>query len=128
MPLRQILFAGQSALVAQALPAWALFARPSEASAIPARPRPNLFSAARRVTDWARPLASSSNWLFITFLSFGICSRFSGFNRCYSRKVERVAGYLEVFWKPGNKPLPRLPLKRFARLRNTLQQFNIPEG
>src|SRR5258708_28699064 len=29
-----------------------------------------LLNACRRVTDWANPLASSSNLLFITFLSF----------------------------------------------------------
>src|SRR5436309_177318 len=37
---------------------------------MPARPTPNCFSAPRRVTDWARPLASSSNLSFIAFLSF----------------------------------------------------------
>src|SRR6266446_1835833 len=52
-----------------------LFAILSEASAIPAKPRPNFFSAPRRVTDWARPLVISSNLLFITFLSF--CFLFS---------------------------------------------------
>src|SRR5205807_7833643 len=39
-------------------------------STMPARPTPNFFSAARRVTDWARPLVSSSNLLFMFFLSF----------------------------------------------------------
>ena len=48
----------------------ALFASPKQASAIPARPTPNRFKACRRVTDWANPLANSSNLLFITFLSF----------------------------------------------------------
>src|ERR1043166_2913345 len=43
------------------------------ASVTPARPTPNFLSAARRVTDWARLLVSSSNWLFIHFLSFGCC-------------------------------------------------------
>src|SRR5438552_13311585 len=51
-------------------PACALFANPKQASAMPARPTPNCFSAARRVTDWAKLLVSSSNWLFIFFLSF----------------------------------------------------------
>src|SRR6516164_7275900 len=51
------------------LPAAALFASPKPASAIPARPTPNFFSACRRVVDWANPLASSSNLLFILFLS-----------------------------------------------------------
>src|SRR5437867_5581301 len=50
--------------------ACALFASPKQASAMPARPRPNFFSAARRVTDWARLFVSSSNLLFILFLSF----------------------------------------------------------
>ena len=53
-------------------PASALFASPKQASAMPARPRLNFFSAARRVADWARLLVSSSNWLFIAFLSFGL--------------------------------------------------------
>src|SRR5216117_3983942 len=44
--------------------------RPNLANAMPARPTPNFFSAARRVTDWARLLVSSSNWLFILFPSF----------------------------------------------------------
>src|SRR6267378_82800 len=35
------------------------------ASAKPARPAPNFFSAEGRVTDWARLLVSSSNLLFI---------------------------------------------------------------
>ena len=42
-----------------------LLASPKQASAMPARPTPNFFNAARRVTDWAIPLVSSSNWLFI---------------------------------------------------------------
>src|SRR5215471_19825829 len=36
---------------------------------MPARPTPNFFSAARRLTDWAICFVSSSNWLFIIFLS-----------------------------------------------------------
>src|SRR5262245_21396300 len=47
-------------------------ARASKASEMPARLTPNFFSAPRRVTDWARPLASSSNLSFITFLRFGL--------------------------------------------------------
>src|SRR5262245_63486542 len=43
--------------------------RPALASATPARPRPNFFNAARRVTDWARLLVSSSNLLLIGFPS-----------------------------------------------------------
>src|SRR5437867_8802934 len=50
----------------------ALLASPKQASAIPARPAPNFFNACRRVTDWANPLASSSNLLFMTF-SFVFC-------------------------------------------------------
>src|SRR2546428_6342074 len=37
---------------------------------MPARPTPNFFSAPRRVTDCARPFASSSNFLAIVVLSF----------------------------------------------------------
>src|ERR1044071_2058750 len=48
-------------------PASASLLSPSVASAIPARPTPNCFSAPRRVTDWAIPLASSSNLSFIIF-------------------------------------------------------------
>src|SRR5438876_10475527 len=47
-------------------PACALFASPKQASAMPASPTPNFFSAARRVADWARLLVSSSNLLFMT--------------------------------------------------------------
>ena len=68
----QYSFFRQSALVVQervARPACALFARPSAASARPAMPSPNFFNAARRVTDWARPLVISSNLSLITFLS-----------------------------------------------------------
>jgi hypothetical protein len=50
-------------------PASVLFASPKQASAMPARPKPNFFSACRRVADWANPLASSSNLLFTIFLS-----------------------------------------------------------
>src|SRR5207249_3646854 len=39
-----------------------------QASAAPARLTPNFFNAARRETDWAMPLDSSSNWLFIFVL------------------------------------------------------------
>jgi hypothetical protein len=65
---------GQSALVEQPFPsppdALPVFANPKQARAMPVRPAPNFFSAARRVTDWAMLFASSSNLLFILFLSF----------------------------------------------------------
>src|SRR5262245_65496357 len=51
----------------QNCPASVLFANPNAASAMPARPRLNFFNAARRVTDWARLLVSSSNLLFMLF-------------------------------------------------------------
>src|SRR5262249_5703796 len=51
-------------------PALAMFANPKQASAMPASPMPNFFSAARRVTDWARLFVSSSNLLFIFFVRF----------------------------------------------------------
>src|SRR5438105_546795 len=69
MPLQQTPVEPQSASTAHD-PAAALFASPKQASAMPASPTPNFFSAARRVTDWARLLVSSSNLLFIVFLSF----------------------------------------------------------
>jgi hypothetical protein len=47
-----------------------LFVNPKQASAIPASPMPNFFSACRRVVDWANPLASSSNLSLMFFLSF----------------------------------------------------------
>src|ERR1044071_80360 len=53
----------------------ALFGNPKQASAIPASPTPNFFSAPRRVTDWARPFVSSSNLLFILFLLFWLVIR-----------------------------------------------------
>src|SRR6516225_1534576 len=58
------------------LPASALFASPKQASAMPARPTPNFFSACRRVADWANPLANSSNLLFIflAFVWFVLCA------------------------------------------------------
>src|SRR6266566_4070899 len=43
-----------------------------QASTAPARLTLNFFSAARRVTDWAMLLVSSSNWWFITILTFGL--------------------------------------------------------
>ena len=61
------------------LPAFALVSNPKQASATPLRARPNFFSACRRVTDWANPLASSSNMLFMTFLSI-CCLLFVLFN------------------------------------------------
>jgi hypothetical protein len=41
---------------------------------MPAKPTPNFFSACRRVVDWANPLASSSNLLFMLFLLFCLLS------------------------------------------------------
>jgi hypothetical protein len=49
------------------LSARASLASPKHASAMPAKPTPNFFSAERRVTDWAKLLVSSSNWLFTLF-------------------------------------------------------------
>jgi hypothetical protein len=54
------------------LPASALPGSPKQANTMPATPTPNCFSAARRVTDWANPLVSSSNWWFITSFCFGL--------------------------------------------------------
>src|SRR2546428_4472962 len=86
----------------------ALFARPSEASAKPARPMPNFLSAARRVTDWARPLASSSNLSFITFLSFfvswvgsyliSLSNRFR-LNRSQQRERRKELGNYRRWWR-----------------------------
>src|SRR5258706_14939073 len=51
------------------------FTRPKQASAMVARPTPNFFSAARRVTDWAMLFVSSSNLWFISFRFFlVVCS------------------------------------------------------
>src|ERR1051326_1979148 len=60
----------------QPLAASALFASPKQASAMPASPSPNFFKAPRRVTDWARLFVSSSNLLFMFFLSFCSSDRF----------------------------------------------------
>jgi hypothetical protein len=59
-------------------PAVDFFASPKQASAMPARPIPNFFSAARRVADWAMFFVNSSNWWFILFLLFG-CFLFGQF-------------------------------------------------
>src|SRR5262245_35313296 len=56
------------------------------------RPTPNFFSAARRVTDWAMLLVSSSNLLFILFLSVVLVCRNLG------AEVRGVAGR-----RPGAK-------------------------
>src|SRR5207302_85000 len=56
--------------------AFALVASPKQASAMPASPTPNFFSAARRVTDWAKLFVSSSNLLFIFSLVYFVCSCF----------------------------------------------------
>jgi hypothetical protein len=55
------------------VPALALLVSPKQASAIPAIPTPNFFSAWRRVADWANPLVSSSNLLFMVSFLFGWC-------------------------------------------------------
>src|SRR5213078_3565486 len=48
--------------------------RAQQVSTKPARARPDFFSAARRLTDWPRPLVSSSSLSFILFsLSFWFC-------------------------------------------------------
>src|SRR5438874_4632622 len=70
----------------QAVWASVLFASPKHASAMTARPTPNFFSAARRVTDWAMLLVSSSNWLFMFFLSSFDCESFC----CLLLKNDRV--------------------------------------
>jgi hypothetical protein len=49
----------------------ALFASPKQASTIPASPTLNFLNASRRVTDWANPLANSSNLLIHTL---SLCS------------------------------------------------------
>ncbi len=69
VPEQQSWLLPQSAFVVQALvvPARVRFASPKQASTIPATPRLNCFSACRRVIDWAIPLASSSNLVFICF-------------------------------------------------------------
>jgi hypothetical protein len=63
-------------LVLQGLPlvlhppvsAWAPFASPKQASAIPAKPAPNRFSACRRVTDWGQSLGQLIEFVIHTFL------------------------------------------------------------
>src|SRR2546426_12401575 len=87
--MQALLFGAQpkkGALQSHWRPASAVFARPSHASAIPATPTPNFFSAPRRVTDWARPLASSSNLSFITFLSFSFVGLWFEGRNLYARR------------------------------------------
>jgi len=56
----------------------ALFASPSEASTMPARPMPDFFIALRRVTDWAWFLGQFIKFVFVIFLLFlGIAACFS---------------------------------------------------
>jgi hypothetical protein len=66
-PLQHSLLALQFAPGCLHPPASALFASPKQASAIPAKPTPNRFSACLRVTDSAIPLVISSNLLFMIF-------------------------------------------------------------
>src|SRR2546430_14818049 len=67
---------------------------------MPASPTANCFSAARRVTDLARPLVSSSNGLFISFLSiccYSFCKfRAVGLGRNVGRAPPRSRGCSRV--------------------------------
>src|SRR2546428_592142 len=60
----------------------------------PARPTPNFFNAARRVTDWAICFVSSSNWLlmfFLSFLFFLLNHGFHGLPGLFSRLTGRLS-------------------------------------
>src|SRR5262245_45632104 len=60
---------GKSSVVKFGAPALTEFGDPKQASTIPTTPTPNLFSAPRRVTDWAILFVSSSNLVLIQFLA-----------------------------------------------------------
>src|SRR6266700_2674973 len=82
----------------------ALFASPRQASAMPPRPTPNFFSAARRVTDWARLFVSPSNVLFIALLFFDWLILLSGWGR-----------YPSVAHAPGEDAADAIPVHRSKR-------------
>src|SRR5262245_46999417 len=66
---------------------------------MPARPRPNFFSAARRVTDWATFLVSSSNWLFMFSFRF-VCSVISsGHTLAFIPSNRKIGETLQLFQK-----------------------------
>src|SRR5438270_152741 len=69
---------------------------PRQARAMAARPALNLLSAARRVTDWARLFVSSSNWLFMLFLSFLLDLARWGLGRNVGRAPPRSRGCSRV--------------------------------
>src|SRR5438876_3904849 len=73
---------GTSSMVKAGAPAFAGFASPKHASARPAKPTPNFFRAAWRVTDWATLLVSSSNLLFIKFLLVQVIFANCGSQEC----------------------------------------------
>src|SRR6266436_431873 len=94
---------------------------------MPASPRPNLFSAARRVTDWALCLVNSSNRLFMFFLSLflflGSCdSLLRGRHYFLSEPGEEIVPTKGTLpWRgasvaasnsPPATPAPVAPLKR----------------
>src|SRR5436190_1949886 len=76
---------------------------PNLASATPARPKPNRFSAARRVTDCANPFASSSNLLFIVLLCLVVLK--------FGRRSLEAGNYAQ--WQ---MPVLKSPLYRMAIL------------
>src|SRR5439155_21875954 len=115
---------GQSALEVQPRAASALFVSPSAVSAIPARPTPNFFNAPRRVTDWARPLASSSNLSFIIFLVFALF-RISGFTLCYRKLASGLQEILENLGAPTKRGLGNL--NRWSQ-RNGSRSGEIANG
>jgi hypothetical protein len=73
----------------QAVWAFPLFTSPKQVRAIPARPTPNFFNAARRLTDWAICFVSSSNLLFILFLAFSGALAPEVLVNCFYRSVRR---------------------------------------
>src|SRR2546421_48070 len=123
-------------------PASALFAKPKQASAIPARPTLNLFRACRRVTDWANPLASSSILLVMKF-AFRFC--FAALRLCFtglrdlklyrtrfSRSLRRPAGIAVIRHKVHElHRFPHLVMDRYriAFCRgHPLERSWVPQG
>jgi len=77
----------------------------SSFSAVPSPP-PNFLNVSRRATDFANPLASSSNLLFMTFLS--LCTRiFTGFARTRG-KPGLTSAYTPTTWPMSLIPKGRV--------------------
>jgi hypothetical protein len=69
-------------------------------------PTPNFLNACRRVTDWAKPLASSSNLLFT---SFPFALPIVGFHTLHSSSSDIVARKRSELTQKEQPLLPKKP-------------------